>query len=175
MQVLWSVSLVPWCHQTPSGGRLCLQSEDPQQWANRELHLQLHSGEPDTQKWPLYQWSVGQVIFLWVELMDCKIMRLTVRILMSVLVFAKKNVKIHTDTFCILSGKNCSNIGSLCFRFINMKLKSVTFVDSTFRNCYFDDVTSVGSLFRNCTFIDAFFFNTGETLQLIFKFLPRYG
>lgn len=53
----------------------------------------------------------------------------------------------------------------LClFRFINMKLKSVTFIDSTFRNCYFDDVTSVGSFFRNCTFIDAFFFNTGEIL-----------
>lgn len=47
-----------------------------------------------------------------------------------------------------------------------MKLRSVTFIDSTFRNCYFDDVTSVGSSFRNCTFIDAFFFNTGETLQL---------
>ncbi|XP_071208901.1 synaptic vesicle glycoprotein 2C-like isoform X3 [Salvelinus alpinus] len=45
-------------------------------------------------------------------------------------------------------------------RFLNMKLKSVTFIDSTFRNCYFDDVTSVGSYFRNCTFIEAFFFNT---------------
>lgn len=56
---------------------------------------------------------------------------------------------------------------TLCFfRFINMKLKSVTFIDSTFRNCYFDDVTSVGSFFRNCTFIDAFFFNTGEILGL---------
>ncbi|XP_054630710.1 synaptic vesicle glycoprotein 2Ca [Dunckerocampus dactyliophorus] len=45
-------------------------------------------------------------------------------------------------------------------RFISMKLKSVTFIDSTFRHCYFDDVTSVGSYFHNCTFIDAFFFNT---------------
>lgn len=44
-----------------------------------------------------------------------------------------------------------------------MKLKSVTFIDSTFRNCYFDDVTSVGSYFRNCTFIEAFFYNTGKT------------
>lgn len=44
-----------------------------------------------------------------------------------------------------------------------MKLKSVTFIDSTFRNCYFGDVTSVGSSFRNCTFIDAVFYNTGET------------
>ncbi|TMS03509.1 Synaptic vesicle glycoprotein 2C [Larimichthys crocea] len=49
---------------------------------------------------------------------------------------------------------------TLSFGFINMKLKSVTFIDSTFRNCQFDDVTSVGSFFRNCTFIDAFFFNT---------------
>nr|XP_061803821.1 synaptic vesicle glycoprotein 2C-like isoform X3 [Nerophis lumbriciformis] len=51
-------------------------------------------------------------------------------------------------------------------RFINMKLKSVTFVDSTFRNCYFDDVTSVGSYFHNCTFVDAFFFNTGGSMVL---------
>lgn len=50
-----------------------------------------------------------------------------------------------------------------------MKLKSVTFIDSTFRNCYFDDVTSVGSFFRNCTFIDAFFFNTGELFKMILK------
>uniref|UniRef100_A0A8C9SQU7 Synaptic vesicle glycoprotein 2Ca n=1 Tax=Scleropages formosus TaxID=113540 RepID=A0A8C9SQU7_SCLFO len=45
-------------------------------------------------------------------------------------------------------------------RFISMKFKSVTFIDSTFRNCYFDDVTSVGSYFKNCTFIEAFFYNT---------------
>ncbi|CAL8248913.1 unnamed protein product [Merluccius merluccius] len=45
-------------------------------------------------------------------------------------------------------------------RFIGMKLKSVTFVDTTFRNCYFDDVTSVGSIFRNCTIIGSQFFNT---------------
>lgn len=44
-----------------------------------------------------------------------------------------------------------------------MKLKSVTFVDTTFRNCYFDDVTSVGSIFRNCTIIGSQFFNTGES------------
>lgn len=46
-----------------------------------------------------------------------------------------------------------------------MKLKSVTFIDCTFHNCFFDDVTSVGSFFRNCTFIDAFFYNTGEPLK----------
>ncbi|XP_062310064.1 synaptic vesicle glycoprotein 2Ca [Osmerus eperlanus] len=45
-------------------------------------------------------------------------------------------------------------------RFLHMKLRSVTFIDSTFRNCYFDDVTSVGSIFRNCTFIETLFFNT---------------
>ncbi|XP_063050511.1 synaptic vesicle glycoprotein 2Ca [Engraulis encrasicolus] len=44
--------------------------------------------------------------------------------------------------------------------FVNMKLKSVTFVDSTFRDCRFEDVTSVGSFFRNCTFIGTSFFNT---------------
>lgn len=51
------------------------------------------------------------------------------------------------------------------FRFINMKLKAVTFIDCTFHNCFFDDVTSVGSFFRNCTFMDAFFYNTGEPLK----------
>ncbi|XP_023652790.2 synaptic vesicle glycoprotein 2Ca isoform X1 [Paramormyrops kingsleyae] len=45
-------------------------------------------------------------------------------------------------------------------RFISMKFKSVTFIDSTFRNCYFDDVTSVGSYFKNCTFIEGFFYNS---------------
>ncbi|XP_029624911.1 synaptic vesicle glycoprotein 2C [Salmo trutta] len=45
-------------------------------------------------------------------------------------------------------------------RFISMKLKSVTFVDSTFQNCYFDDVSTVGSLFKNCSFVEAFFYNT---------------
>ncbi|KAJ8405655.1 hypothetical protein AAFF_G00316350 [Aldrovandia affinis] len=45
-------------------------------------------------------------------------------------------------------------------RFVSMKFKSVTFIDSSFQNCYFDDVTSVGSYFRNCTFIEAFFYNT---------------
>ncbi|CAL8277056.1 unnamed protein product [Merluccius merluccius] len=45
-------------------------------------------------------------------------------------------------------------------RFIAMKLKAVTFIDSTFVNCYFEDVSSVGSYFKNCTFIDSFFYNT---------------
>ncbi|XP_041706048.1 synaptic vesicle glycoprotein 2C-like [Coregonus clupeaformis] len=45
-------------------------------------------------------------------------------------------------------------------RFISMKLRSVTFIDSTFQNCYFDDVSTVGSIFKNCTFVEAFFYNT---------------
>uniref|UniRef100_A0A8C7L356 Synaptic vesicle glycoprotein 2C n=1 Tax=Oncorhynchus kisutch TaxID=8019 RepID=A0A8C7L356_ONCKI len=45
-------------------------------------------------------------------------------------------------------------------RFISMKLKSITFIDSTFQNCYFDDVSTVGSLFKNCSFVEAFFYNT---------------
>lgn len=43
-----------------------------------------------------------------------------------------------------------------------MKFKAVTFIDSSFLNCYFEDVSSVGSSFKNCTFIDSFFYNTGE-------------
>ncbi|XP_056146912.1 synaptic vesicle glycoprotein 2C-like [Lampris incognitus] len=45
-------------------------------------------------------------------------------------------------------------------RFISMKFKAVTFVDSYFQNCYFEDVSSVGSVFNNCTFVDSFFYNT---------------
>uniref|UniRef100_A0A669CNA7 Synaptic vesicle glycoprotein 2C n=1 Tax=Oreochromis niloticus TaxID=8128 RepID=A0A669CNA7_ORENI len=45
-------------------------------------------------------------------------------------------------------------------RFISMKFKAVTFIDSSFLNCYFEDVSSVGSFFRNCTFVDSFFYNT---------------
>ncbi|KAM9820729.1 synaptic vesicle glycoprotein 2C-like [Neosynchiropus ocellatus] len=45
-------------------------------------------------------------------------------------------------------------------RFISMKFKAVTFIDSSFVNCYFEDVSSVGSSFKNCTFLDSFFYNT---------------
>ncbi|KAK1884187.1 Synaptic vesicle glycoprotein 2C [Dissostichus eleginoides] len=45
-------------------------------------------------------------------------------------------------------------------RFISMKIRSVTFIDSSFLNCYFEDVSSVGSYFQNCTFVDSFFYNT---------------
>ncbi|KAK2888017.1 synaptic vesicle glycoprotein 2C-like isoform X1 [Channa argus] len=45
-------------------------------------------------------------------------------------------------------------------RFIGMKFKAVTFIDSSFLNCYFEDISSVGSFFKNCTFVDSFFYNT---------------
>ncbi|XP_070706750.1 synaptic vesicle glycoprotein 2C-like [Pempheris klunzingeri] len=45
-------------------------------------------------------------------------------------------------------------------RFIGMKFKAVTFIDSSFLNCYFEDVSTVGSFFKNCTFVDSFFYNT---------------
>ncbi|KAM9337986.1 synaptic vesicle glycoprotein 2C-like [Symphorus nematophorus] len=45
-------------------------------------------------------------------------------------------------------------------RFIGMKFKAVTFIDSYFLNCYFEDVSSVGSFFKNCTIVDSFFYNT---------------
>lgn len=50
-------------------------------------------------------------------------------------------------------------------RFISMKFKAVTFIDSSFLNCYFEDVSSVGSFFKNCTFVDSFFYNTGERVH----------
>lgn len=57
-----------------------------------------------------------------------------------------------------------------------MKFKAVTFIDSSFLNCYFEDVSSVGSFFKNCTFVDSFFYNTGEStlffLTLRFFFFP---
>lgn len=45
-----------------------------------------------------------------------------------------------------------------------MKFKAVTFIDSSFLNCYFEDVSSVGSSFKNCTVLDSFFYNTGTSL-----------
>lgn len=50
-------------------------------------------------------------------------------------------------------------------RFISMKFKAVTFIDSFFLNCYFEDVSSVGSFFKNCTFEDSFFYNTGKSVK----------
>ncbi|XP_048359945.1 synaptic vesicle glycoprotein 2C isoform X2 [Sphaerodactylus townsendi] len=44
-------------------------------------------------------------------------------------------------------------------RFTMMKFKSVTFEDTLFKNCYFEDVTTLSTYFRNCTFMDTKFFN----------------
>ncbi|NXS22243.1 SV2C protein, partial [Mystacornis crossleyi] len=38
--------------------------------------------------------------------------------------------------------------------------KSVTFEDSLFKNCVFEDVTSLNTYFRNCTFVNTTFYNT---------------
>ncbi|KAM4710252.1 synaptic vesicle glycoprotein 2C [Discoglossus pictus] len=45
-------------------------------------------------------------------------------------------------------------------KFISMKFKAVTFQNSLFERCYFEDVTSLNTYFRNCTFVDTHFFNT---------------
>ncbi|KAK1345175.1 hypothetical protein QTO34_013885 [Cnephaeus nilssonii] len=45
-------------------------------------------------------------------------------------------------------------------RFIGVKFKSVTFKDSVFKACTFEDVTSVNTYFKNCTFIDTVFDHT---------------
>ncbi|XP_039400510.1 synaptic vesicle glycoprotein 2C [Mauremys reevesii] len=45
-------------------------------------------------------------------------------------------------------------------RFIMMKFKSVTFEDSLFKNCLFEDITSVSTYFRNCTFVETNFSST---------------
>lgn len=46
-------------------------------------------------------------------------------------------------------------------RFIGLKMKSVTFEDSLFEECYFEDITSSNTFFKNCTFISTVFYNTG--------------
>lgn len=50
-------------------------------------------------------------------------------------------------------------------RFIALRLKSVSFEDSLFEECYFEDVTSSNTFFRNCTFINTVFYNTGEVAR----------
>ncbi|XP_078071565.1 synaptic vesicle glycoprotein 2Ca isoform X4 [Mustelus asterias] len=51
-------------------------------------------------------------------------------------------------------------------RFTIMKFKAVTFEDSLFKNCYFEDVTSLTTYFRNCTFNETIFYNTGGSMVL---------
>ncbi|KAI1230013.1 Synaptic vesicle glycoprotein 2A, partial [Lamprotornis superbus] len=45
-------------------------------------------------------------------------------------------------------------------KFIGLKMKSVTFEDSLFEECYFEDITSSNTFFKNCTFISTVFYNT---------------
>ncbi|XP_053320183.1 synaptic vesicle glycoprotein 2B-like [Spea bombifrons] len=45
-------------------------------------------------------------------------------------------------------------------KFVKMKLKYVTFEDSTFNECYFEDVTSSGTYFKNCVIESTVFYNT---------------
>nr|XP_028604487.1 synaptic vesicle glycoprotein 2C isoform X2 [Podarcis muralis] len=45
-------------------------------------------------------------------------------------------------------------------RFTMMKFKAVTFQDTVFNTCYFEDVTTLNTYFRNCTFVRSIFFNT---------------
>lgn len=47
-------------------------------------------------------------------------------------------------------------------RFIGLKMKSVSFIDSLFEECYFEDVTSSNTFFKNCTFLATVFYNTGD-------------
>lgn len=53
------------------------------------------------------------------------------------------------------------------YRFIGLRLKSVSFEDSLFEECYFEDVTSSNTFFRNCTFINTVFYNTGKVGWLV--------
>lgn len=53
------------------------------------------------------------------------------------------------------------------YRFIGLRLKSVSFEDSLFEECYFEDVTSSNTFFRNCTFINTVFYNTGKAGWLV--------
>ncbi|KAM9807555.1 synaptic vesicle glycoprotein 2B-like [Neosynchiropus ocellatus] len=45
-------------------------------------------------------------------------------------------------------------------KFINIELKSVTFEDSLFEDCHFENVQSTDTLFRNCTIRASVFYNT---------------
>nr|XP_005293701.1 synaptic vesicle glycoprotein 2A isoform X2 [Chrysemys picta bellii] len=45
-------------------------------------------------------------------------------------------------------------------KFIGLKLKSVSFEDSLFEDCYFEDITSSNTFFKNCSFFSTVFYNT---------------
>ncbi|XP_029436950.1 synaptic vesicle glycoprotein 2A isoform X2 [Rhinatrema bivittatum] len=62
-------------------------------------------------------------------------------------------------------------------KFIDLKLKSVTFVDSWFEECYFEDVTSSNTFFKNCTFLSIVFYNTAGSsiMSCISCFFLSFG
>ncbi|MEJ1275588.1 hypothetical protein NN561_006485 [Cricetulus griseus] len=65
-------------------------------------------------------------------------------------------VRIRTELYGAPGVENLKLVGL----FLGVKFKSVTFKDSVFKSCTFDDVTSVNTYFKNCTFIDTLFENT---------------
>ncbi|XP_057554333.1 synaptic vesicle glycoprotein 2C isoform X2 [Hippopotamus amphibius kiboko] len=61
----------------------------------------------------------------------------------------------------IITGMECDN-----GRLEGIRLKSVTFKNSVFKSCTFEDVTSANTYFKNCTFINTVFNNTGGSMVL---------
>ncbi|XP_058855222.1 synaptic vesicle glycoprotein 2B-like [Acipenser ruthenus] len=45
-------------------------------------------------------------------------------------------------------------------KFYKIDLKSVTFEDSLFEECYFEDIRSTDTVFKNCTIVSTVFYNT---------------
>ncbi|XP_057356641.1 synaptic vesicle glycoprotein 2A isoform X2 [Manis pentadactyla] len=74
-------------------------------------------------------------------------------------VFHREHVEHVTFNFTL---ENQIHRGGQYFndKFIGLRLKSVSFEDSLFEECYFEDVTSSNTFFRNCTFINTVFYNT---------------
>ncbi|KAK4807659.1 hypothetical protein QYF61_019357 [Mycteria americana] len=74
-------------------------------------------------------------------------------------VFTHEKVRHFTFNFTL---ENQIHQGGEYFndKFIGLKMKSVTFEDSLFEECYFEDITSSNTFFKNCTFISTVFYNT---------------
>ncbi|XP_034954341.1 synaptic vesicle glycoprotein 2A isoform X2 [Zootoca vivipara] len=62
-------------------------------------------------------------------------------------------------------------------KFIGLKMKSVSFVDSFFEECYFEDITSSNTFFKNCTFISTVFYNTAgsSVMSCVSCFFLSFG
>ncbi|NXW11378.1 SV2A protein, partial [Fregetta grallaria] len=75
--------------------------------------------------------------------------------------FTREKVRHFTFNFTL---ENQIHQGGEYFsdKFIGLKMKSVTFEDSLFEECYFEDITSSNTFFKNCTFISTVFYNTGR-------------